>query len=235
MISKENVKALENHGLNYIVGARLGNISPRLIPEISDRLENKDGATLRIKTDLGILVCDFSQKRYAKDKREMEKQIARAEKLVNDPSKAKRTKFLKGNAANFEINMELIEKSEILLGIKGYYTNLGSNVSNQTIIDRYHSLWHVEQAFRIAKSDLSMRPIFHYKKESIEVHILICFMALAISKYAEIKTGMSLKRIITELRRVTDAALIDKTTGKRVIMRMNLHAEVKKILEKLSY
>lgn len=233
MISGDNVKALEKNNLNYIVGARMGNISPKLISEVSRKIGGKDKATMRIKTDLGSLICDFSQKRYAKDKREMEKQVEKAEKLVSDSAKAKRTKFVKSGAMAYELNKELLEKARLLLGIKGYYANLGSDIKNQTVIDHYHSLWHVEQAFRVAKSDLSTRPIFHFKKEAIQTHILICFMALAVSKYMEIKTNISLKRIVSALKRVTDAILVDKITAKKAIMRMNIHSEAKEILKKL--
>jgi hypothetical protein len=234
MISRDNVKALEENDLNYIVGARLGNISPKLISEISDKLGRKDKATMRIKTDLGTLVCDFKEKRYAKDKREMEKQMKRAEKIIEDPTKAKRAKFVKSNDSSYELNNDLLEKAKLLLGIKGYYTNLGEDVDNKTIIDHYHSLWHVEQAFRVAKSDLSTRPIFHFKKEAIQTHILICFMALAVSKYMEIKVGLSLKRIITSLKHVTDAILVDKVTSKENVMRMNMNEETRDILKELS-
>lgn len=233
MISRDNVKALEESKLSYIVGARMGNISPKLIAEISKEISGKDKASIRIKTDLGSIVCDFSEKRHTKDKHEMEKQVKRAEQLISDPAKAKRAKFVKSGLAAYELNSELLEKAKLLLGIKGYYTNLNEETDDKTIIDRYHSLWHVEQAFRVAKSDLSTRPIFHFKKEAIQTHILICFMALAVSKYMEIKTGLSLKRIVTALKGITDAILVDKTTFKQTIMRMAIHSEVKEILQKL--
>jgi len=64
-----------------------------------------------------------------------------------------------------------------LLGIKGYYTNLEENiVNNNTIIERYHELYKIEHAFRITKSDLQTRPIFHFKEEPIKLHLLISFM-----------------------------------------------------------
>lgn len=233
MISQNNVKALEKESLHYIVGARMGNISPKLITKISKEISGKDNVTMRIQTGLGDLVCGFSKKRYTKDKREMEKQVKKAECLISDPTKAKRAKFVKSGKAAYELNKELLKKANLLLGIKGYYTNLGEEIDNQMIIDHYHSLWHVEQAFRVAKSDLSARPIFHFKKEAIQVHILICFMALIAAKYMEIKTGWSLKRIVTALRRVTDAVLIDKVTLRKTVMRMNVHSEAKEILEKL--
>ena len=126
----------------------------------------------------------------------------------------KRTKFLKnkdGKKTEQIINTELVEKTKLLLGIKGYYTNL-TETDNQTIINNYYSLWHVEKAFRIAKSDLAMRPIYHFKRQTIEAHILICFMALAVCKYMELKAAKSTKRIIKLLKSITDAKILNKPT-----------------------
>ncbi len=77
------------------------------------------------------------------------------------------------------LNQALIEKSKKLLEIKGYYTNLGENVaSNQTIIERYHELYKVEQAFRISEHDLQARPIFHFKQDPINLHTLNLFYGI---------------------------------------------------------
>lgn len=238
MISMENIKALERNNLSYIVGARTSNLPLKLIKEISLRLGKKDGANLRIKTEHGQLVCDFSLKRYRKDKTEMDKQIMKAEMLLKNPARAKRVKFVKGkNKTELEINNELIQKTKSLLGVKGYYTNLTEDVDNLTIIKHYHNLWHIEQAFRIAKSDLEIRPIYHFKEHTIDAHILICFMALAVCKYMEIKTAKSTKQIVRILRSVTDARIKNTLTGEEIIMRSEITAEIKEILSKfgLSY
>ena len=233
MISMENVKALKENGLQYIVGARLGNITLKALRGISSELGSQNNATMRTTTVYGDLICSFSKKRYAKDKREMEKQIKKAKELLEKPKEAKRTKFLKNiDKTKYEINEALIEKTQLLLGIKGYYTNLTS-VDNQTIISHYHNLWHVEQAFRVAKNDLESRPIFHFKEDAIRVHMLICFMALAISKYMEIKTDKSLEQIIRSLKKVTDARLLNTLTNEEFVMRTEISDEVKNILEKL--
>lgn len=234
MLSMENVTRLRARGLYYIVGARPGNIAPKLLNEISAALHGQDGAAIRVPTVHGDLVCDFSQKRYRKDAREMERQIQKAEGLVNNPGTVKRAKFLKAGAkTRYELNTELIEKTKRLLGIKGYYTNLGPKVSNQTIVDRYHSLWHVERAFRIAKNDLEMRPIFHFKEQAIKVHMLICFMALAVSTYMEIKTGSSLRQIITAFKQVSDAQMLNTITNQKITMRTKIPANVQMLLQKL--
>jgi transposase len=233
MISMDNVKALQENGLQYIVGARLGNITLKALTGISSELGGQNNATLRTTTAYGDLICSFSEKRYAKDKREMEKQIKKAKELLEKPKEAKRTKFLKNSdKTKYEINEALIEKTKLLLGIKGYYTNLVS-VDNQTIISHYHNLWHVEQAFRVAKNDLESRPIFHFKEDAIRVHMLICFMALAVSKYMEIKTDKSLAQIIRSLKQVTDARIFNSLTAEEIVMRTEISEEAKNILEKL--
>lgn len=234
MISTDNVRSLNEAGLSYIVGARMGNLSKATITEISKTLNRKDGESLRTVTKSGTLICDFSINRYRKDKREMEKQLKKAENLLKDPSSMRRTKFIKNKSnKNFELNKALIEKTENLLGIKGYYTNLGEHISNETIISQYRNLWHVEQAFRIAKSDLQARPIYHFKEEAIKVHVMICFMALAVCKYMEIKTGQSIKSIIKNLRSVTDARLFNELTGQEIVLRIEIGQEIKVILEGL--
>lgn len=235
MISLDNVTALKENKLHYIVGARLGNITAKTLASISGTLNRQNNATMRVTTVHGDLICDFSAKRYAKDKREMDKQIKKAETLLKNPKEAKRTKFLKStDKTTYEIHTVLIEKTKLLLGIKGYYTNVNSAMTDQAVISHYHNLWHVEQAFRIAKHDLETRPIFHFKEDAIKVHMLICFMALAVSKYMEIKTNTSLQHIIRSLKQITDARLLNTLTNKEMVMRTKIPEEAKNILRKMN-
>ncbi len=235
MISFDNITALKQNGLQYIVAARTGSLSPKLITEVSLELNQQDKTTVRKKTAYGDLILEFSVKRFAKDKREMEKQVARAEYYLADKSKIKKAKFIKaGKNTKYELNNVLLEKTEQLLGIKGYYTNLEPEVTDRMIIDHYHNLWHVEQAFRIAKSDLQMRPIYHFKDTTIKAHILICFMALAVCKYMELKTGKSTKHIVNLLKSVTDARLINTLNNQEFTLRSPIDEETKGILQQLA-
>ena len=213
-------------------------ISTELTRKTQDlkELAKRDGSSMRIETERGLLVCDFSLKRYQKDKREMEKQIAKAERQLLDNKEAKRTKFLKNKddkKTEQIINTELIGKTKLLLGIKGYYTNL-THEEDKTIINHYHSLWHVEKAFRIAKSDLSMRPIYHFKEATIKAHILICFMALTITKYMELKTGKSTRRLVKLLKSITDARILNTLTGEEIILRKEMSEEEKQLWKTLT-
>lgn len=105
------------------------------------------------------------------------------------------------------------------------------------IIKQYRNLWRVEKAFRISKSDLQIRPIFHFKEYSIHAHLLVCFMALAICKFIEIKTGRSIGSVLKMLRGVTDARIFDKVGKREVVLRSEIGGEVVEVLEKvgLSY
>ncbi len=246
MISFDNIKKLKANSLSYIVGGRMANLKRNEMEEVSkaligqspeqSELKKQDGTSTRIDTERGLLICDFSFKRYLKDKREMDKQIAKAKLQLKKNDGGKRVKFLKNKEKKKTeqiLNSELIEKTTLLLGIKGYYTNL-VDTDNKTIIDHYHNLWQVEKAFRIAKSDLQMRPIYHFKRPTIEAHILICFMALAACKYIELKTKKSTKIIIKLLKQVTDARILHTLTNEEIILRSEISTETEKILAMLS-
>lgn len=238
MLNEDNIDFLKKKGLNYIVGARMANLPIELIQEISQKLKQQEDSTIRIKTKKrGELVCHFSGARYRKDKREMEKQLQRAEEILKTPSKAeiiKRAKFLTNIAKDkkdkkFELNQTLVIKAKLLLGIKGYYTNHKTE-NDLEIVEQYKQLWNVEKSFKISKSDLKTRPIFHNKEEAIKTHILICFMALVVAKYIEIKTKKSIRSVVKELKKVTDARIYDKNRKKEIVMRSEINKNTEKIL-----
>jgi hypothetical protein len=235
MLSYANITELSSRGMSYIVGARLGNIKPALIKELSVALEQKDGATIRKTTDHGDLICSFSSKRFRKDKAEMERQIEKGKALITRHEPGKRAKFVKRSGKDeYELNNALIVKATLLLGLKGYYTNIPSaKLSNSDVIAKYHDLWHVEQAFRIAKSDLATRPIFHHKEDAIKAHMVICFVALALGKYLEIMTGLSVRRIVDTLWCVTDARIIDSVTEETFTLRSKIGEDARILLKKL--
>lgn len=234
MISRENIRLLKEHGLNYIVGARISNLPLTQIKAISRKIQGNIEANCRIDDqEKGFLVCGFSPVRYKKDKIEMEKQIKKAAALLTQSDAAqlsKRAKFLKkiGAKSSYEMHEKLIEKTKLLLGIKGYFTNL--DLPEEEIILQYKNLWHVEKAFRISKTDLKMRPIYHYKPDNIKSHIMVCFMALAVAKYIEIKTQISIKATIDSLKQVTTVTIHDKLLNKNISLTSPTPQNLKKIL-----
>lgn len=234
MISTENIEQLIQNRINYIVGARLGNVSAALLDQIDKNISREDGKSIRIQTDIGYLICNYSSTRYRKDRYEMEKQIEKAEAVIKQPSKNKKLKFTKTEGEKLKLNEGLIAKTKKLLGIKGYYTNLTEkDVDNKTIIERYHELYKIEQAFRISKSDLQTRPIFHFKEEPIKLHILICFIALVMSKHIELKTGISIRKFIDQSKKNVDGEILNNITNKLVTIKGHPNAKSQEILAKL--
>jgi transposase len=232
MLSAENMQKLAEQGYRYIVGARLANSAKTFVDQLDAQLPRTDGATARfehtlkkgaIKTTVDV-VCHFSDARYKKDKREFEKHIKRAQALLEKNEPGRRAKFIKkaSDKASFAFNDALKNKTEALLGIKGYVTNISRDeLSDQAVVDYYHELWNVEKAFRMTKSDLRARPIFHHTEQAIKAHMVICFMGLMMSKYLELKTGQSTRQIRDQLWKVHEAHLLDKRTGQTHVMQMN--------------
>ena len=234
MISSENIAQLSGNDINYIVGARMGNLSSDLLNTIDKQIDRRDGRSIRIKTELGYLICGYSSVRYRKDLYEMNKQIEKAKQAIDEPSKTRKLKFTKTKNQHLTLNDELIEKTKKLLGVKGYYTNLEESMASDTsIIERYHELYKIEQAFRVSKSDLQTRPVFHYKEQPIKLHILICFMALAISKHIEIKAGVSIRKFLDESKKIVDGQILNQITDKAVSIRAQPTARVTEIMDRL--
>lgn len=232
MISDKNIEALQVEKINYIVGARLGKTPFGLLATIDINIVRKDGNILRLKTDNGYLICSFSKKRYNKDKFERNKQIEKAKSMLCQPSKVKRVKYIKSGDNKMMINEKRIEKTTKRLGIKGYFTDIEEAVAvNATIISHYHDLDKVEQTFRISKNDLQTRPIFHFKQEPIQLHMLICFMA--VSKHIEITSTLSIRAYLTQCKKITDARLLNKITGREIKMRTPVPDRLKAIISKI--
>jgi len=230
MISQKNIYALKQAGLGYIVGARLANAKLDLIREISRRLNKTDGKYLKLGNNNNFLICHFSFKRYLKDKHEMEKQLSRAKQILAGKKEIKHNKFLsKDKNVNYSLNDAVMEKTELLLGIKGYQTNI--NLPERVIIDRYQDLWKIEHDFRLSKADLEARPVYHFKKQSIIAHILICVVALAVLKWIEISTKKSAKSFVNKLKTVTDARMLNLLTGKELTMRSKIPNEIKRLIK----
>jgi len=234
MLSFANMEELRTKGLTYIVGARLGNLPNSLFEQIVSFFKNKqEGTIFRAQTAYGDLICTYSKKRECKDRHDMEKQMNKAQKLLEQGETVRRSKFIKaGKKGTYSFNERLQEKTEHLLGLKGYYTNTKEqNLSNKEVIEKYKNLWHVEHSFRMSKSDLVARPIFHRKEDSIKAHLLICFVALSMGEYLEQTTGLSLRKIVDLLGQVPDARLKNIQTKKELLLRAPLSEETRVLLK----
>lgn len=240
MLSQSNLRTLEDKGYYYIVGARLANAKATFIEALCNILPKNDGASIRMPYQSAScdVICTYSEARYRKDKRDFNKQIEKANRLIARQEPGKRAKFVKkkrDDSHAYFFDEELKQKTEQLLGIKGYCTNLPESLhSNEQVVSHYHELWHIEQAFRMSKSDLKARPIFHHEHDSIRAHLLICFMALMIGKFIEIKTGLSLRVARDLLWQVHEIHLHDPETGMERTIRTQITYETQQLLDFLN-
>ena len=205
MLSADNLKQLSDAGYGYIVGSRMHKI-PYDIAQYQKTKELTDNQIIAVKTSVRSqrIIYQYKQKRAALDLRNIEKQIEKAEKIIAGQAPVKRAKFLSVTTEGKQVkglNQALIDKALALAGIKGYVTNLPvSEANDQQVIAYYHQLWLVEQSFRMSKSDLKARPIFHRQKDAIEAHLTVVMSALAIARTVERKTGMTIKKLVNMLR-----------------------------------
>jgi len=201
MMNKTNLETLAASGYHYVVGSRLTKV-----PYDLSEYRKKTGREL---TDGGIvtekpedkdyrIIYQYREKRAALDRQNLEKQLAKAKRIVSGQAPVHRAKFVAFTGKGKSLNQRLIDKASSLVGIKGYVTNL--EIPDEQVIEYYHQLFRVEASFRMAKSDLKARPIFHRKQDSIEAHLTVVLAAMAVGKTIEVKTGLSLKQFIKTLR-----------------------------------
>ena len=119
-------------------------------------------------------------------------------------------------------------------GLKGYVTNITANIMPAVeIVASYHDLWKVEQSFRMSKSDLAARPIFHHTRQAIEAHLTIVFAALAIARDLQARSGQSLKKIITTLRPLRHVTI--NINGHQLDAEPTITTETRELLEALGH
>lgn len=167
MLDEERLEELRGKNISYIVGARLANANLGLVKQIQSSLNAVNGAIVRLQSKHSDSIYDFSKNRYKKELSGLNKLIQKAQELVAKQSSGNKAKFIKRiSKEKIELNTALIEKRKLLLGIKGYCTDLSeAQLPSQQAIERYHQLWLVEQSFRISKFDLEARPIYHQKED----------------------------------------------------------------------
>lgn len=154
------------------------------------------------------MVYHYSFKRSQNDNRAINKMIERAEAVAAGTRPLKKDRFVKITDATKAVDWKLVERARYLAGLKGYVTNIGiDTMDGPHVVAAYNDLYQIERSFRMAKSDLAARPIFHRIRDSIEAHLTIVFTALAVSREAQTRTGVSIKKIIQTLRPLRSATV----------------------------
>jgi len=248
MFSNDNLKLMEKEEVNYIVAARLKNLpgkTKEMIIQDDDYkaciVENELHWVKEYEHNSKRLIVSYSTKRAKKDSSDRQRLIERLMKKKRDgkitikdliPNYGTK-KYLKIKGGDATIDEERIELDQRWDGLHGVITNL-KDESAINIISRYRCLWQIEEAFRVNKHDLKMRPIYHWTPRRVRAHIAICFLAFALVKQAIYRMKhqqimMSFEQIRNELLHVQSSVVQDIETKKRYIIPSHITINQKRI------
>jgi Transposase DDE domain len=210
MISDANMRAIEAEGLSFILGMKVPDVPYVVARWRKDNPDEPipDGQVFTQPWPAGPADKRKDQVRYYQYKHDrarrtlkgIDEQVRKAEQAVAGKTAVKRNRFVKLTDTTKSVNRVLEAKARALAGIKGYVTNL-PDPTPDLVIGSYHRLYEIEKSFRMAKSDLAARPIYHHTRDSIDAHLTIVFAALAVSRWIEDTTGWSIRKFVKTLRR----------------------------------
>ena len=216
MVSEANQKEIEAAGLSFILGMRIPDV-PYVVAQWHREHPGEpipDGHIFTQRWPVGpaggrrdqVIYYQYRHDRARRTLRGIDEQVAKAHNAIAGKAPIKRNRFIQLSDGTHTVNRELEAKARALAGIKGYITNLaacpdGTSVTAGFVIGAYHRLFEIERSFRMAKSDLQARPVYHRKRDSIEAHLTIVFAALAVSRWIERQTGRSIRKFVKTARR----------------------------------
>lgn len=218
LLSNDNLEELQTKKYQYILGARIKNESSPLKEKIL-ALSLSDGESMSLeKNPNQTLVVSYSAKRAKKDAANRKKGLEKLERNLAKGKLSKQhinnrgyNKYLKlEGTINITINYEKYKADSKWDGLKGYLTN--TKMKKDEIIENYKHLWMIEKAFRISKTDLRIRPVYHYVRRRIEGHLCIAFCAYKIYKELDRqlkikKAGLSPEKAIDILKTIYEVTI----------------------------
>ncbi len=227
MLSAGNLGELDEANLRFIVGSRVtkapvdleshfrwhgdaftdGQIIDTITPKNRRSVENdpklKKEPVWNPEAHPGSWrsVWAYSAKRAARDGKTLTAQENRARAVVDGEKAAKAPRFVKTTNGTKILDEASLARARRLAGLKGYVTTIPADVMPAgEVIASYHDLWRIEQSFRMSKTDLRARPMFHHTRDAIEAHLTIVFAALAVARHLQEATGLSIRKIVQTSR-----------------------------------
>jgi len=234
MLSAGNLADLDEAGLGFIVGSRVtkapvdleshfrwhgdaftdGQVIDTLTPKKGKNTDNDPARRAEPAWDRKDhpgswrAVWSFSASRFASDNRTLTAQENRARDVISGAKSARTPRFVKNAGGTPALDEKALARARKLAGLKGYVTNLPATVMPPAeVVSRYHDLWHVERSFRMSKTDLEARPMFHRTRDAIEAHLTIVFTALAVARETQDRTGLAIRNVIRQLRPLRSATI----------------------------
>jgi len=247
IFSEANLSLMDAEGFKYVVAAKIKAMSK----DIKDAILSNQFRPLVVNNQFCWIyelehkarraVISYSGERAKKDRADRQRLVERLLKKVRDkviPIKQVignhgTKKYLKINNKTATIDHDKIDQDAEWDGMHGIVTNI-KDASASTLLERYRGLWTIEEAFRINKHSLKMRPIYHWSPRRIKAHIVLCFLTYATCKFAQFtlkKAGIkdSIETLRKELKGVQVSELIDVTTGHKYRLPSAMTEKVKAI------
>jgi len=246
LLTGDNIKYLQSKGYRYILGGRIKNETK----EVKERIISEkwfEGHTLTINKDRTVrLIVSYSEKRAKKDLFNRQRGLKRLEKELKAGKLTKSkinnkgyNKYLKlEGELSVKIDYDKYEKDKVWDGLKGYITN--TKLKPKEILEHYNQLWHIERAFRISKTDLRIRPIYHRLENRILGHICIAFCSYIV--YKELERVLKIENSKISIHRASELThniyelifvLPESKHQRSIILKMdNEQAELYRIIQK---
>ena len=234
MLSAANLTKLDDAGLRFIVGSRVSKAPLDLAShfrwhgdaftdaQVIDTITPKNRKVIENDPMLKAeptwdpdqhhgswrAVWAYSTKRAARDNKTLTLQENTAKAVIAGEKRAKTPRFVTTSNGTKRLDDTSLARARRLVGLKGYVTNIPAHLMPPSeVIASYHDLWHVEQSFRMSKTDLRARPMFARTHDAIQAHLTIVFAALAVSRTVQNRTGLSLRRVLRTLEPLRSATI----------------------------
>lgn len=249
MIDKDNRDYITDNEMDYILGDRIKSLPKKIREQLLDKTRHDKvfedtKKEIYSYTDLDYkgrrIVCTYSEKRAKKDAHERSKLIDKAQNWIENPSKYKQVK--KRGAGRFinidqdgsprELDQEKIKMDAKYDGFKAIATTTKLGVSE--IIAKYSDLFEVEHAFRALKSQLEIRPVFHWTNARIQGHIAMCFLSYTFLNYLRNTTQLQYSEIIKAMDKMQMSEIKEDNKNELLYMRSNVDHDQSKIFKKLN-
>ena len=240
LLSGENLAALESAGFEWVVAARLRRLGVEDLAELSPGAsgwESSESGEEEEEAPEGVgrgprirelvltqgamkgrrLVVTWNPKKARRDARQRAEAVAKAKKRVKAAAtgKGRPARFLRVQRGAMTFDQEAEHRDALVDGLHGVLTSLPDPAP--AIRAHYAELWRIEEGFRVLKSTVKTRPVFHWTERRVRAHVAICYTAFALLRMLRHRFRLhhpshpapGEDRILDELARVQSSLLRD--------------------------
>lgn len=263
MASQTNIEALQKNGFQFVIASKLRSIAKKYhLNDLSmftplpgqEQFPEQERVLFRTlphpQYETTKLYITYSPVRAEKDRKDRERLLTKLHEKLSDTSNASNIKKVISNngykkyttvvtGSAVKLNQSAIDNDVAWDGFHGIAVSDELDLSVSEALGCYRDLWHVEDSFRIAKSTLCTRPMFHWAPRRIKAHVLLCFMNLFLERILErflYQKGVSLSpdRIRYALSQVHTMYFEDSESKNKHFIRSSLNEDAMRIFDALN-